>query len=344
VNLEALRLIPIEKVYDKVYDFVNEHIEQLGYVRPIDKERFVQQFSRERSYALLKENEIVCVFSYISGFEKTSPTGFIRFVVSSPDDVKVMLKHIIRIATSQEKLYLRVSRFGYDQAVINTLCDLGFKVGAEIPNMVSYEVQLYNYYILYFDLRNQYSFDIERRYKEEELYPLLPVEKAKSFSFRIRGLQYEDFTFSERIFNQPNVFRTMGRGVFEGLIHFDRDSWWRGVLRREYYSLVCVDEVSKRPIGFLSIGLNSQDVLKGVGNIGMFVDEKYHGLGAGSLLMENAILLGKRLHLRMLTLSVFNINPIGIRLYKKFKFKEYGRVPGWFQNGYIEEIMMARTL
>ncbi|MHA1665348.1 MAG: GNAT family N-acetyltransferase, partial [Candidatus Njordarchaeales archaeon] len=143
---------------------------------------------------------------------------------------------------------------------------------------------------------------------------------------------------------QNNVYRTMGSGVFEGLLYVNRETIWQNVLRKKLYTLTCIDEKKGIPMGFLSLSLYDEDVLKGVANLGMLVDERYHGLGAGSLLMEKAILLAKRLHLRLLSLSVFNVNPAGIRLYKKFGFVEHGRYPGWFQNGYIEEIFMSKKL
>ena len=39
------------------------------------------------------------------------------------------------------------------------LVDFGFKVGAEIPEMVSYEGRLYPVMILYLDLRDKYEFE-----------------------------------------------------------------------------------------------------------------------------------------------------------------------------------------
>ena len=114
--------------------------------------------------------------------------------------------------------------------------------------------------------------------------------------------------------------------------------------KREYYTLVCVDMNANKPVGFLSLGPMRQDALGNVGTIGMFVDERYQGIGVGTLLMQNVVILAKRLHLRVLFLSVFNTNKAGISLYKKFGFEEHDRLLGWLQNGYVEEIMMTKKI
>jgi len=340
----AIKVVSMEKLVDDAVDFVNLHSEQLGFVLPITKgmvERYFRPFS---SYLLLSDNDIVGVFSYICGAEKTSPTGFLRFIIENTEYLEDLLKFVMRKAIVNEKMFIRTSIYGYEQEIITRLKNLGFKVAAEIPDMVSYDGQLYSMVILYLDLRDKYKFNVARNYVSEELYPLRKVEKVKEYSFKVRGLRYEDLSVFEEIFNEFNVFRTMGRGVFEDLIYVDKKWIWESLMKREVYTLTCIDEKRGLPIGFLSVELFRQDVLKGVGGIGMFVDERYHGLGAGSLLMENAILLAKRLHLRLLYLSVFETNPAGIKLYRKFGFTEHGKFPGWLQNGYIHEIFMSKKL
>jgi len=340
----TLQVCCAEDFYDKMEDLINSNVEQLGYMLPLSRERINELFSPSTSYVLLEDDSVVAAFNYISGHEKTSPTVFLRFVVQSPHYVKEIIKNVLRITMAQEKLWIRVSRFGYDRETIKALIDVGFKVGAEIPEMASYGGELYSQYILYYDIKPKYKFKVEREYKNEELYPMLSLEKVRKTSFRVRGLRFSDLEYYETIFNQPNVFRTMGGGVFEGLIYVDKDRIINAAKKREYYTIVCVDQVIDKPVGFLSLGSFPQDVLKGVGNIGMFVDERYQGIGVGSTLLENAILLAKRLHYRLLFLSVFDTNIAGVKLYEKFGFKEHGRVPGWFQNGYVKEIMMTRRV
>ena len=339
-----IKVVCMEKFVDDAVDFVNLHSEQLGFVLPVTRSVVERYFRPSSSYILFSGNDIVGVFSYISGVEKTAPTGFLRFIVEKPDYINDILKFAVRKAVANEKLFIRTLIYGYEKEIITSLKNLGFKVAAEIPDMVSYDGELYPMVILYLDLRDRYKFNVARSYVSEELYPLRKVDKAREYSFKVRGLKYEDLDVFEKVFNEPNVFRTMGRGIFEGLVYVNKQQIWESLLKREFYTLTCIDEKKEVPVGFLSLDPYDQDVLKSVGGIGMFVDEKYHGLGVGSLLMENALLLGKRLHLRMLYLSVFDTNIAGIKLYKKFGFIEHGKFPGWLQNGYINEIFMSRKL
>ena len=93
----------------------------------------------------------------------------------------------MRKAIVNEKLFIRTSIYGYEQEIINFLKNLGFKVAAEIPDMVSYNGQLYPMIILYLDLRNKYKFNVARSYMSEELYPLRKVENAILLRFSVCG-------------------------------------------------------------------------------------------------------------------------------------------------------------
>ena len=334
----------MEEFIENAVDFVNVYSEQLGFVLPIDKDKVKRYFNPSISYLLISDNNIVGIFSCISGSEKTSPTGFLRFVVADSAYLGELLKFVVKKAIANEKLFIRTSVYGYEREILDSLQNLGFKIAAEIPNMVSYNGELFPLFTLYLDLRDRYKFNVARDYVSEQLYPLKKVDKAKEYSFKIRGIRQGDLDFFEKIFNQPNVFRTMGTGIFEGLIYVNKQQIWERIMKREFYTLTCIDEKRATPVGFLTVNPYDQDVLKGVGGIGMFVDEEYQGLGVGTLLMENALILSKRLHLRMLYLSVFDTNVPGIKLYKKFGFMEHGRFPGWLQNGYVNEIFMSREL
>jgi ribosomal protein S18 acetylase RimI-like enzyme len=43
-------------------------------------------------------------------------------------------------------------------------------------------------------------------------------------------------------------------------------------------------------------------------------------------------------------LSVFEGNSPAQALYRKAGFEEYGRLPGWLQEGYVDEIFMTLKL
>ena len=348
-NKNSVKVLIIPKVviaeafYDSVFDFVNNRVEQIGFVLPISRSLFERFFPKESTYALIEGGEIRGVFTFMSGVEKYAPYASIRFVVESPSVFKEMFKYVKLKALTLEKLYLRTWIYGYSKNILDELTNLGFRIGAKIPNIVSFNGELYDLIVMYYDLGRDYKFNVRRSYAKPGLYPIVDVEKAKDFSFKVRGLKKEDIQYLEKILNHPNVFRSMGRGVFEGTTYLN-EKFWRTCTSGKCYALVCEDEVEGKPIGLLTIHLFSQDVLKNVGNIGMSVDARYQGLGAGTLLMEKAILLAKRIHLRNLFLTVFENNEPALKLYKKFGFKEHGKVPAWLQEGYIQEIFMTKQL
>ena len=62
------------------------------------------------------------------------------------------------------------------------------------------------------------------------------------------------------------------------------------------------------------------------------------------MLMEAAKTLAMRLNLSGIVLTVFEGNEAARRLYRKAGFTECGRVPGWLQEGYVNEIYMILQL
>jgi ribosomal protein S18 acetylase RimI-like enzyme len=60
--------------------------------------------------------------------------------------------------------------------------------------------------------------------------------------------------------------------------------------------------------------------------------------------MEASKALAMTLHLGRVWLSVFEGNSPAQALYRKAGFEEYGRLPGWLQEGYVDEIFMTLKL
>lgn len=81
-------------------------------------------------------------------------------------------------------------------------------------------------------------------------------------------------------------------------------------------------------IGIASIDLGER-VSKHVGNLGISVAKDFRAQGVGSLLMENILKEAKKYlpNLRIITLAVFANNPVAAKMYQKFGFKEYGKLP-----------------
>ena len=81
------------------------------------------------------------------------------------------------------------------------------------------------------------------------------------------------------------------------------------------------------------IGCAGIDMLDGVkrhtGGFGISVAQEYRGRGVGELLMQRVIeeAFAELEGLEIITLEVFGNNPVGMNLYKKLGFTEFGRLP-----------------
>ncbi len=100
------------------------------------------------------------------------------------------------------------------------------------------------------------------------------------------------------------------------------------------------------------IGISSIDLSDGAqsheGTLGISILNSYRNEGIGKVLLELVLKEAeiKIPDLKIVTLSVFGNNPIAIKFYEEFGFKEYGRLPkGIFYNKKFEDnVFMYKTL
>ena len=85
---------------------------------------------------------------------------------------------------------------------------------------------------------------------------------------------------------------------------------------------------------------------KHVGYLAVIVMRGYRGLSIGSRLITKAIAYAKKYGIRLVLLDVFLLNKKAVKLYKKFGFREVGRVPQRvrYNNKYETSIIMAKSL
>jgi RimJ/RimL family protein N-acetyltransferase len=84
-----------------------------------------------------------------------------------------------------------------------------------------------------------------------------------------------------------------------------------------------------------------------VGTLGILVKKAYRGDGIGKKLMELAINEAEeKLNLTQITLGCYANNSVGLALYKKLGFTEYGRLPkGVYRQGnYVDEVLFHKDL
>ena len=114
--------------------------------------------------------------------------------------------------------------------------------------------------------------------------------------------------------------------------------------KRRVFPIVCEDESIGEPVGLLDLFRVDPDVMQHVMVLGMYVRAEYQGLGVGTLLMNAMKTLAKRLNLSRIMLGVFEGNTPAEKLYRKAGFVDCGRLPGWLQEGYVNETYMLLQL
>jgi ribosomal protein S18 acetylase RimI-like enzyme len=132
---------------------------------------------------------------------------------------------------------------------------------------------------------------------------------------------------------------TVSRSVGYYRRHYFHRPW-----TNEQVSIVAVE--GARVIGHLNAAREDGPVTRHVASLGMAVARDWRGRGVGSALMAEAIRWAKEMGIEKLALSVYPHNEAGLALYRKFGFKEEGRLTGHSRKsiGYLDEIVMGLWL
>lgn len=99
-------------------------------------------------------------------------------------------------------------------------------------------------------------------------------------------------------------------------------------------------------------GVSSVDLLKRInrhiGTFGISIAKEYRGKGLGKLLTKLILAEANRKisGLKIVTLEVFAENLNAIKMYSKFGFKEYGRLPkgNKYKERYVDDILMYKMV
>jgi RimJ/RimL family protein N-acetyltransferase len=77
-----------------------------------------------------------------------------------------------------------------------------------------------------------------------------------------------------------------------------------------------------------------------VGIIGLFIDRDFRGQGLGRFLLNLILKYGKESGYKIADLNLFSDNLVALTLYKKFGFREWGRLPkGFIRKGKYSDIV-----
>jgi len=339
-----LRLVPLDQDFDAGRKYLNDRSFQIGHVLPLSEETFKEYFHENDSFLLYSVRAVDALFSFRPGREKWTPRADFIIVTDSLPGLKESVARIEEMAIAQEKLVLRTRIFGYDRKRLQVLKALDYKIGASIPGAVSLDGKRFDLHYLYKELDDRYHFSIRRGYARPGLYPVLEVDKAKNQRFKLRGYRREDRPFMNKAASHLNVIRGIANGVFEGAVPWGPGTYEEWLDKRRVFPIVCEDESIGEPVGMLDLFRSEQDVMQHVMVLGMYVRAEYQGLGVGTMLMEAMKTLAKRLNLSKVMLTVFEGNTPAEKLYRKAGFVECGKLPGWLQEGYINETYMVLQL
>ena len=291
----------------------------------------------------MKGKSIDAIFSYHTGRDKHVPTARFRVVTDSLLGLKGATRVVEETALAGEKMVVTTTVFGYDRKRLQALRALGYTVGASLPGTVCLEGRRFDYHILFKDLRAAYKSKRRRSYAKPGLYKQVEVEKAKTPKLKIRGYKREDRLLLDKFITHHNVIRGIASGVFEDLYPWPLGGYQQRVDFGHVFPIVCEDELICEPVGTVDLSKDSAEVMQHSMSLGVVVRAEYQGLGVGTMLMEAARTLAEVASRKNLARR-FDGNTPAQNLYRKAGFEESGRVPGWLQEGYVDEIFMTLKL
>jgi L-amino acid N-acyltransferase YncA len=104
---------------------------------------------------------------------------------------------------------------------------------------------------------------------------------------------------------------------------------------------------SARLIAWGSLNVfNARDAYRFVADISVYVERQWRGKGAGRVILERLIELGREHGFHKLVLSAFPFNPGGMALYEKTGFRTVGiyKEQGQLDGRWVDTIVMERLL
>lgn len=159
--------------------------------------------------------------------------------------------------------------------------------------------------------------------------------------FTIRHVEPDDTEAIYRILHGPNVIAGTLRLPFTSR-ELVRERFTRPDPGAYLLAACHAEEV----VGTLGLRVASNPRRRHAGELGMMVDDAWHGRGAGSALMRAAIDLADNwLNLHRLEIYVYTDNEPALALYRKFGFEIEGTLKQYaYRDGaYVDAYAMARV-
>jgi len=127
----------------------------------------------------------------------------------------------------------------------------------------------------------------------------------------------------------------------------ERRQWLASRSPRHPVIVAEVTEPTPATIGWASLNVfNARAAYRFVADISVYVDRGWRGKGAGRVLLEKLVELGRQHGFHKLVLSAFPFNAGGMTLYEKLGFRTVGtyREQGRLDGKWVDTIIMEKLL
>jgi phosphinothricin acetyltransferase len=124
----------------------------------------------------------------------------------------------------------------------------------------------------------------------------------------------------------------------------ERRSW---LAARDAHHPVVVVERDGVVVGWASLNVfNAREAYRHVADISVYVARASRGQGAGTVLLERLVALGRRIGFHKLVLAGFPDNAASVALYRRLGFREVGvyREQGQLDGRWVDVLIMERLL
>lgn len=124
----------------------------------------------------------------------------------------------------------------------------------------------------------------------------------------------------------------------------ERRTWLAG---RDARHPVVVVESDGVVVGWASLNVfNARDAYRHVADISVYVARSSRGRGAGTVLLQRLVELGRDNHFHKLVLVGFPTNAASVALYRRLGFREVGvyREQGLLDGAWVDVLLMERLL
>ena len=168
---------------------------------------------------------------------------------------------------------------------------------------------------------------------------------ARVTAYRLRLATAADAEAICRIYNQGIEDRVAT--LETGLRTPDERRQWLTGRSPRHPVIVAEDSVGDTPIAWASLNVfNAREAYRFVADISVYVERSWRGKGAGGVLLEKLVELGRQHGFHKLVLAAFPSNTGGMALYEKLGFRTVGiyREQGLLDGKWVDTIVMERLL